>query len=186
MSNSDENGPYEINHAYPVACQNVDDAEVKKALEFTQRLASGVLADHALVPILRCEHNPVHGVWRKTAHFVLDLYNVSPVVLQVDDCFLTLEGWSEFARMQLGQPLFRSERERGGRKVEQILPGERKIVEFECPIKMVGDEPGEGRAVLVNAQLEVEVQGPANHLCCTVRKGAACWMPWRELAQAAT
>lgn len=161
--------------------RGIDDAETKKALETAQRLADGVVAEEALVPILRCEYHPTYGIWRKTAHFFLDLHNVSPVVLQVDDCFVTLTGWSEIPRMMSRRQFLRSEKERGKRKIEEVLPGKCKTVEFDCPIELLSAEPSEGRAILVDAQIEVELQGPANHLCGTVNKSAGCWMPWREL-----
>jgi hypothetical protein len=154
-----------------------ENEEVAAAKAIVLKLASGLIAKDVLVLSMRCEHHPDHGLWSGEAKFVADVFNVSPVVLQVDDCFVKVNGWEGNPRTEL----FSSKRRRGKREAPAILkPGSHATIEFSCPVTMCRKPPPEWAAILVHADFEVELQGPTPQLCCTVSKGAGCWMPWRE------
>jgi hypothetical protein len=162
--------------AWEMIERGAKNAEVAAAKKLIKELASGQLAQTALVLVARCELNPEHGASAEQATFVVDVFNVSPVVLQVDECCVKLSGWGGNPRTEI----FRSKRKRGKRNEPVTLnPGSHVTIEFMCPVTMCGALPADGAAILVQAEFAVELQGPAPQLCCTVERGAACWMPWR-------
>ena len=145
-----------------------------RARRYMERIANAVRPRKALVVTCRSGRDLSGGVFAKRLVFTLEIWNVSPVVLKLGSCTILAAGAYNKQRAVRGRRQFYP-------ASVELLPGGVHVV--ECDIDAQAEQGAsmtENQAVHLEVKVGIEMYGPAEALCTTIKKTCSCWMKCGE------
>jgi hypothetical protein len=157
--------------------------ELEQAEELVTRLASAIIPEEALLVSVRCEPELAHGLRVSDVQFILDVFNVTPVILRIERVEIEALGiWAGEQALKLTDKPCEMQ-------LHELNPGHLVSLDF-CARHQVmpGAAFSKGSAVACEVKIKIHLYGPVQSLCKPVHKRLHFWMRCLESieGQAAT